>query len=148
MARDIFKSFRSPSGETMILEKNLFIEAVLPNSIIRKLSDEEMNVYRKPFYKSGEDRRATLSWPREIPIDGEPKNVVEIVSNYSKWIKDSPIKKLFINADPGSILVGEQREYCRTWKNQDEITVKGKHFLQEDSPDEIGKAIKNWITID
>ncbi len=148
MARDIFKGFRSPSGETMILEKNLFIEAVLPNSIIRKLSDEEMNAYREPFLRSGEDRRATLSWPREIPIDGEPKNVVEIVSNYSKWIKDSPIKKLFINADPGSILVGEQREYCRTWKNQDEITVKGKHFLQEDSPSEIGKAIKNWITID
>jgi len=145
LAKNIFQGFRSSAGEELILEKNLFIEGVLPNSIIRNLSKEEMSVYREPFLKSGENRRPTLSWPREIPIDGSPKNMVEIVSRYGKWLKDSDTPKLFINADPGSILVGKQREYCRTWKNQTEVTVKGKHFLQEDSPDEIGKHISQWL---
>jgi haloalkane dehalogenase len=145
LARNIFQGFRSNAGEKLILEKNLFIEGVLPNSIIRNLSKKEMDVYREPFLKSGEDRRPTLSWPREIPIDGSPKNMVEIVSRYAKWLKDSDIPKLFINAEPGSILVGDQREYCRTWKNQTEVTVSGKHFLQEDSPDEIGRYISQWL---
>ena len=144
LARNIFKGFRSSSGEELILEKNMFIEGVLPNSIIRNLSEEEMAVYRKPFINPGEDRRPTLSWPREIPIDGNPENVVEIVSRYAKWLENSDIPKLFINADPGSILVGEQREYCQTWKNQIEVTVKGRHFLQEDSPNEIGESIRKW----
>ena len=144
LARNIFKGFRSSSGEELILEKNMFIEGVLPNSIIRNLSEEEMAVYRKPFIKPGEDRRPTLSWPREIPIDGNPENVVEIVSRYAKWLENSDIPKLFINADPGSILVGKQREYCQTWKNQIEVTVKGRHFLQEDSPNEIGESIRKW----
>ena len=144
LARNIFKGFRSSSGEELILEKNMFIEGVLPNSIIRNLSEEEMAVYRKPFIKPGEDRRPTLSWPREIPIDGNPENVVEIVSRYAKWLENSNVPKLFINADPGSILVGEQREYCRTWKNQTEVTVTGRHFLQEDSPNEIGESIRKW----
>ena len=145
LARNIFQGFRSNAGEKLILEKNLFIEGVLPNSIIRNLSKKEMDVYREPFLKSGEDRRPTLSWPREIPIDGSPKNMVEIVSRYAKWLKDSDIPKLFINAEPGSILVGDQREYCRAWKNQTEVTVSGKHFLQEDSPDEIGRYISQWL---
>jgi len=145
LARNIFQGFRSNAGEKLILEKNLFIEGVLPNSIIRNLSKKEMDVYREPFLKSGEDRRPTLSWPREIPIDGSPKNMVEIVSRYAKWLKNSDIPKLFINAEPGSILVGDQREYCRTWKNQTEVTVSGKHFLQEDSPDEIGRYISQWL---
>ena len=144
LARNIFKGFRSSSGEELILEKNMFIEGVLPNSIIRNLSEEEMAVYRKPFIKPGEDRRPTLSWPREIPIDGNPENVVEIVSRYAKWLENSDVPKLFINADPGSILVGKQREYCQTWKNQIEVTVKGRHFLQEDSPNEIGESIRKW----
>lgn len=144
-ATNIFQAFRSNAGEELILNKNIFIEGVLPNSIIRNLDEEEMEAYRKPFLKSGEDRRPSLSWPREIPIENEPKNVTKIVSRYSKWLENTEIKKLFINADPGSILVGKQREFCRTWKNQTEITVKGKHFIQEDSPDDIGKAIKDWI---
>ena len=144
LARNIFKGFRSSSGEELILEKNMFIEGVLPNSIIRNLSEEEMAVYRKPFINPGEDRRPTLSWPREIPIDGNPENVVEIVSRYAKWLENSDVPKLFINADPGSILVGKQREYCQTWKNQIEVTVKGRHFLQEDSPNEIGESIRKW----
>jgi len=145
-ARGIFKGFRSESGESLILEKNMFIEAVLPNSIIRKLKSDEMEIYRKPFTKKGEDRRPMLSWPREIPIEGSPENVVKIVSNYSEWLKISSLKKLFINADPGSILTGKQREFCRTWVNQKEVTVKGRHFLQEDSPNEIGVAIRNWMS--
>ena len=145
-ARGIFKGFRSESGESLILEKNMFIEAVLPNSIIRTLKSDEMEIYRKPFTKKGEDRRPMLSWPREIPIEGSPENVVKIVSNYSEWLKISSLKKLFINADPGSILIGKQREFCRTWVNQKEVTVKGRHFLQEDSPNEIGVAIRNWMS--
>jgi len=145
-ARRIFKGFRSESGESLILEKNMFIEAILPNSIIRKLNTDEMEMYRKPYSKQGEDRRPMLSWPREIPIEGSPENVVKIVSKYSEWLKKSSLKKLFINADPGSILVGKQREFCRTWDNQEEVTVKGRHFLQEDSPNEIGVAIKNWMS--
>lgn len=145
-ATNIFKAFRSNAGEELILNKNIFIEGVLPNSIIRQLNTEEMAIYREPFLKSGEDRRPTLSWPREIPIDGSPENVNKIISRYAKWLEKSDIPKLFINAEPGSILVGKQREYCRTWKNQTEITVPGKHFLQEDSPDEIGKNISKWLS--
>jgi haloalkane dehalogenase len=143
-ARRIFEGFRSPEGEFMILEKNLFIEAVLPGSIIRKLSDEEMNVYRRPFRNVGEDRRPTLTWPRQIPLNGTPKDVVEIVQSYANWMASNDLPKLFINADPGAILVGAQREFCRNWKSQIEITVKGNHFLQEDSPHEIGEAVAAW----
>ena len=144
-ATNIFKAFRSASGEELILNKNLFVEGVLPNSIIRKLSTEEMDAYREPFLNSGEDRRPTLSWPREIPINNSPDNIIKIVNKYSKWLENSNIPKLFINADPGSILVGSQREYCRTWKNQMEVTVPGKHFLQEDSPHAIGNSISEWL---
>ena len=144
-ATNIFKAFRSASGEELILNKNLFIEGVLPNSIIRKLSIKEMDAYREPFLNSGEDRRPTLSWPREIPINNSPENIIKIVNKYSKWLENSNIPKLFINADPGSILVGSQREYCRTWKNQMEVTVPGKHFLQEDSPHAIGDSISEWL---
>ncbi|HEY4345235.1 MAG TPA: haloalkane dehalogenase [Parvibaculum sp.] len=143
-ARRIFEGFRSPEGEKMILEKNLFIEAVLPGSILRKLSDEEMNVYRRPFKEPGEDRRPTLSWPRQIPLDGQPADVVDIAQSYADWMASTGIPKLFINADPGAILIGAQREFCRSWKNQTELTVKGNHFLQEDSPHEIGEAVAKW----
>lgn len=145
MMRQLFQGVRSPAGETMILEKNLFVEGVLPNSIKRKLSDEEMAVYRQPFLNAGEGRRPTLSWPRELPIDGEPADVVEIVKAYGEWLKNSDVPKLFVNAEPGAILRGPLRDYCRTWKNQTEVTVEGIHYVQEDSPDEIGKAISTWL---
>lgn len=143
-ARQVFQGFRSEAGEAMVLDKNIFVERVLPSSALRDLTDEEMNVYRRPFQEMGEDRRPTLTWPRQIPIDGEPKDVHDIVAGYSSWMAASELPKLFVNADPGSILVGAQREFCRTWKNQQEVTVAGLHFLQEDSPHEIGKAIADW----
>jgi len=144
-ARRAFQGFRSPAGEDMILDKNMFVERVLPGSILRKLAEEEMAEYRRPFARPGEDRRPTLSWPRQIPIDGEPADVVEVVEDYSAWLAKSDIPKLFINADPGSILVGRQRELCRAWPNQTEITVPGLHFLQEDSPDAIGRAVADFV---
>ncbi len=143
-ARRIFEGFRSDKGEEMILDKNLFVEAVLPGSILRKLTPEEMEVYRRPFRTPGEDRRPTLTWPRQIPLDGEPAFVVDVVQSYADWLSTTDIPKLFVNADPGAILIGAQREFCRTWKNQTEVTVKGNHFLQEDSPHEIGEAIAKW----
>ena len=143
-ARGVFQGFRSPAGEEMALDKNVFVEKVLPGSIIRELSDEEMNIYRKPFAEQGEDRRPTLTWPRQIPIEGTPVEVVALVSSYADWLSQSDVPKLFVNAAPGAILIGEQREFCRSWPNQEEVTVKGNHFLQEDSPDEIGKAIAEW----
>ncbi|MDG1025897.1 MAG: haloalkane dehalogenase [Gammaproteobacteria bacterium] len=143
-ARGVFQGFRSEAGEEMVLEKNTFIERVLPGSILRELSEEEMKVYRRPFQKKGEDRRPTLSWPRQIPIDGEPENVVDIVQDYADWLTVAELPKLFINAEPGAILTGPQREFCRSWPNQTEVTVSGTHFIQEDSPHEIGKAIAHW----
>ncbi len=143
-AVEIFKALRSPAGDDMILNKNIFVERILPGSIIRKLGDDEMNVYRKPYLQPGESRRPTLTWPREIPLDGEPADVVAIVSSYSKWLEKSATPKLFVNADPGAILTGAQREYCRTWPNQREVTVNGVHFIQEDSPHESGRALADW----
>jgi len=143
-ARQIFQGFRSEAGEFMVLEKNLFIERVLPGSVIRKMSDEEMDAYRRPFREPGEDRRPTLSWPRQIPIDGEPADVTAVVEAYSEWLRETGVPKLFINAEPGAILIGRQREFCRGFRNQAEVTVPGIHFIQEDSPHEIGEAIANW----
>ena len=143
-ATPIFQAFRSPAGEEMVLEKNVFVERVLPGSIIRDLSDEEMAEYRRPFAEGGERRRPTLTWPREIPLDGEPADVVEIVQDYADWLSGSDVPKLFVNADPGAILIGPQREFCRSWPNQTEVTVAGNHFLQEDSPGEIAAAIASW----
>ena len=140
----IFKGFRSSAGEEMIMKKNLFVEAVLPGSILRKLTEEEMEVYRRPFILP-EHRFPTLKWPREIPIDGEPEDVAEVVADYAEWLSVSNIPKLFIDADPGAILTGEQRDFCRNWPNQTEIKVSGSHFVQEDSPNEIGKAIYEWM---
>ena len=143
-AKGIFQGFRSDAGESLVLEKNYFVERVLPGSIIRRLSDEEIEEYRRPFINPGEDRRPTLSWPREIPIEGQPANVCEIVNQYAEWMQTNDIPKLFINAEPGAITTGRIRDFCRSWKNQTEVTVKGVHFIQEDSPDDIGKAISTW----
>ncbi len=144
-ARGIFQSLRSEQGEDMVLNRNLFVEAILPASILRDLTDEEMDEYRRPFRDSGEDRRPTLTWPRQIPIEGEPADVVEIVQGYASWLAESALPKLFVNADPGTILTGEQREFCRSWPNQTEVTVAGSHFIQEDSATEIGKALSAWM---
>ena len=144
-ATRIFEGFRSESGDAMILDNNLFVERVLPGSIIRELTDQEMDAYRKPFLEPGESRRPTLTWPREIPLDGQPPDVVSIVDEYSAWLSESDVPKLFVDAYPGAILTGSQREFCRTWPNQTEVKVKGTHFVQEDSPDEIGHAIAMWI---
>lgn len=143
-AKDIFQSMRSEAGEDIVMVKNLFVEAILPSAIIRDLAAEEMNEYRRPFVDP-DDRRPTLTWPQQIPIDGEPADVVEIVQSYADWLSSSTVAKLFINADPGSILTGPQREFARSWPNQTEVTVSGRHFVQEDSPNEIGEAIAAWL---
>ncbi len=128
----------------MVLENNVFVEAVLPGSVLRDLSAEEMAVYRRPFSEPGEGRRPTLTWPRQIPLDGEPQEVVDIVSDYAQWLGQCDLPKLFVNAEPGAILTGSVREICRSWPNQTEVTVSGNHFIQEDSPDEIGTALRDW----
>jgi len=144
-ARKVFQAMRSPAGEEMVLAKNVFVERILPASVLRGLAQEEMERYREPFRMPGESRRPTLTWPREIPIEGEPADVVALVDDYARWLSGTPIPKLFVNANPGSILVGPQREFCRAWPNQQEVTVKGSHFVQEDSPAEIGDAIAKFL---
>jgi haloalkane dehalogenase len=144
-ARKIFQAMRSPAGDEIVLQKNVFVERILPASIERSLTDAEMARYRAPFSEAGESRRPTLTWPREIPIDGEPADVVAIVERYAAWLATSPVPKLFINGEPGSILVGAQREFCRQWPNQREVTVRGRHVLQEDSPAEIGHAVATFL---
>ncbi len=145
-AKPVFQGFRSEAGEVMVLEKNIFVEKVLPGSVLRGLTEEEMAVYRGPFVEPGEDRRPTLTWPRQIPLAGEPADVVGIVQDYADWLAASDLPKLFVNAEPGAILIKRQRDFCRTWPNQTEVTVKGSHFIQEDSPDEIAAAIKSWLS--
>lgn len=140
----IFKGFRSDKGEDLILNRNMFIEAVLPSSVMRGLGEAEMAHYRAPF-STPDDRQPTLNWPRQIPIEGEPPHMVELVTAYGQFMAQAPFPKLFINADPGSILIGRQREFCRSWPNQTEVTVRGTHFIQEDSPVEIGQAVAHWL---
>jgi len=143
-ATPIFQGFRSDKGEAMILDRNMFVERVLPGSVLRKLSEAEMAEYRRPFAER-EDRWPTLTWPRQIPIAGEPADVVQIVGDYSKWMAENDLPKLFVNAEPGAILIGAVREFCRGWKNQTEVTVPGSHFIQEDSGPAIGRAVADWI---
>jgi haloalkane dehalogenase len=142
---NMFQGFRSPAGEHMVLEQNLWIEGVLPALIQRQLSDEEMDHYRLPFARAGEDRRPTLSWPRELPVEGDPADVTAIVNEYGTWLAGSDVPKLFINAEPGEIINDRVREIIRTWPSLTETTVSGRHFIQEDSPDEIGQAIAHFV---
>jgi haloalkane dehalogenase len=142
-SRAFFQAMRSPAGEALVLEQNAFVER-LPGGMLRTLSDEEMEEYRRPFREPGEGRRPTLTWPRQLPIEGEPADVVAIVEAYGDWLRTSPVPKLFVSGDPGAILTGEQREFVRAWPNQTEVMVRGRHFLQEDSPDEIGQAVAEW----
>jgi haloalkane dehalogenase len=143
-ATPVFQGFRSDKGEAMILDRNLFVERVLPGSVLRKLTEAEMAEYRRPFLER-RDRWPTLTWPRQIPIAGEPADVVAIVEAYSQWMAQNDIAKLFVNADPGAILIGSLREFCRSWKNQTEVTVPGSHFIQEDSGPAIGQAVAGWL---
>jgi haloalkane dehalogenase len=144
-ARGTFQALRSEAGEQMILEQNFFVEAIVPRSVLRGLTDEEMAHYRRPFAGPGEGRRPTLTWPRQIPVEGEPADVTEIVSSYAQWLARSTVPKLFVNGEPGAALTGALREFCRSWPAQTEVTVRGLYFLQEDSPNEIGQAIVTWM---
>ena len=146
VARRVFQGMRSPAGEEMVLEKNVFVERLLPGAVLRGLTEAEMAVYRRRYVQAGESRRPTLAWPREIPLDGEPADVVAIVDAYARWLVGSAVPKLFVNAEPGFLLTGAPREFCRAWPNQREVTVRGSHFVQEDSPDEIGRAISLFVT--
>jgi haloalkane dehalogenase len=143
-ATPIFQGFRSDKGEAMILERNMFVERVLPGSVLRKLSEAEMTEYRRP-YREAADRWPTLTWPRQIPISGEPADVAQIATDYAQWMAANDIPKLFVNADPGAILVGAPRDFCRSWRNQTEVTVPGSHFIQEDSGPAIGQAVAGWM---
>ena len=143
--RPVFQGFRSPAGEKLVLENNIFVEQVLPGAILRDLTEEEMTVYRRPYLEPGESRRPTLTWPRQIPIEGEPAEVVEIVEAYGAWLQETQIPKLFVNAIPGALITGKLRELARSLPNQTEVTVQGVHFIQEDSPAEIAEAIAGWL---
>jgi haloalkane dehalogenase len=145
-ATGIFQAMRSDAGEQIVLEKNVFVERILPASVLAPLDEQTMVEYRRPFLSAGEDRRPTLTWPREIPIAGEPADVTEIVADYAAWMASAPVPKLFIDADPGSILVGRQRQVCLAWSNQSTVTVRGSHFVQEDSGPQIGRAIASWLS--
>ena len=129
----------------MVLQKNIFVENLLPGAILRRLSDDEMAAYRAPFANAGEDRRPILTWLRQIPIEGETSEVVRVADDCGRWPADSRIPKLFINAEPGAVLTGRRREFCRTWPNQTEVTVEGIHFIQEESPDKIGEALAGFV---
>jgi haloalkane dehalogenase len=145
-ARPMFEALRSPAGDAMVLERNLFVERVLPGSVLRQLTEDEMAEYRRPFAEPGESRRPTLTWPRQIPIDGEPADVDAIVRSYSEWMATAAMPKLFIRGEPGALLgTGPGVDFCRTWPQQKEVTVAGIHFLQEDSPDAIGQALVDWL---
>jgi haloalkane dehalogenase len=144
-ARKIFQAMRSPAGEDIVLRKNAFVERILPASVLRALGPDEMDAYRRPWREPGEARRPMLQWPREIPIDGEPGDVAAIVDGYGRWLAASPLPKLFVDAEPGTILVGRQRQFCRAWSHQREVTVRGLHFVQEDAPAEIGGAVADFV---
>jgi haloalkane dehalogenase len=140
----IFRALRSERGETMALDDNFFVETVLPRSVQRALSAEEMEAYRKPFAER-ESRRVTLQFARELPIEGEPPHVVAVVEAYARWLAKSPVPKLFVNTEPGALLTGRAREFCRAWPNQREVTVAGSHYVQEDSPQMIGQALRSFV---
>lgn len=140
-----FTRMRSAEGEHLVLEENFFIEQFFPHGIKRTLTDEEMAEYRRPFSTAGEGRRPSLTWPRQMPLDGAPPEVVEVVEKYGAWLAEGTVPKLFVNAEPGAILSGPMREFCRSWPNQTEVTVSGLHFVQEDSPNEIAEAILEWL---
>ena len=141
----LFRPLRSQDGERLVLADNVFVERVLPAGTLRELTDEEMTAYRAPYREPGESRRPTLTWPREIPIDGTPADVTALVTANAAWMAESPVPKLFVNGDPGALLTGPLREQCRRWPNQTEVTVPGLHFLPEDSAPLIAAALTRWL---
>jgi haloalkane dehalogenase len=144
--RPFLEALRSEAGEKLVLQENFFIEKILPGAVLRTLSTEEMTEYRRPFAEPGEGRRPTLTWPREIPIEGDPADTTAIVGAYADWLATSDVPKLFLKAEPGALLGGGANlDTVRKWPAQIEVTVKGVHFIQEDSPDEIGHAIADWM---
>ena len=144
--RPFLQALRSEAGEKMVLQENFFIEKIVPGAVLRALTPEEMNEYRRPFAEPGEGRRPTLTWPREIPIEGDPADTAAIVAAYAEWLASSDVPKLFVKAEPGALLgSGVNLDTVRKWPAQSEVTVQGVHFIQEDSPDEIGEAIANWM---
>jgi haloalkane dehalogenase len=140
----MFRALRSPEGERLIFDENFFVETVLPKGVNRSLSDAEMDAYRRPFGDRA-SRVPMLAWPRELPIEGEPADVVALVECYGAWLEQSDVPKLWVNADPGSLLTGRARELCRRFPNQREVTVKGIHYVQEDCPAEIGQALRMFL---
>lgn len=142
---DFVKAVRTDAGESLVLGRNRLIERFIPIGVRDPLANDVMAEYRRPYELSGEDRRATLTLMREIPIEGQPAAVVDIVKRNQTWLESSPVKKLFIDADPGFYLSGRSREICRSWPVQSTLTVPGIHLLQEDSGAEIGKAIAEWL---
>ncbi|TCC64619.1 haloalkane dehalogenase [Kribbella pittospori] len=144
-APELFRKLRGPEGEQLVLEQNVFVETVLPSGILRTLRDDELAVYRAPYEQPGESRRPTLTWAREIPIDGTPADVHDIVAANATWMAAAPVPKLFINAEPGALLTGPLREQCRRWPHQREVTVAGLHFLPEDSAADIAAALLDWL---
>jgi len=144
--RPALQALRSDAGEVMVLRDNFFIEKILPGAVLRTLSAEEMAWYRRPFAEPGEGRRPTLTWPREIPIDGEPPDVTAIVAASADWLSTSGVPKLFFKGEPGAVLAKEEDlAFIRRLPALTEVTVAGRHYLQEDSPDEIGRAVSGWI---
>lgn len=143
--RQQFSFVRSPEGQRQVLQSNFFVEKVLPAGVLRHLSNDEMSAYRAPFSEPGDARLATAIWPLELPIEGEPADVVQVMKDYGAWLANSPLPKLFIDTTDGSLLIGTQREFCRTWPNQTEVLVRGAHHAQEDSPKEIGTAVAEFI---
>ena len=141
----LFEALRSPAGERLILEQNVYVEAAIPAQVLRKLREDEMDAYRAPFREPGESRRPILSLCRDVPVDGTPRDVDEAERAYAAWLASSPLPKLFVNVEPGSFLVGALRDFCRSWPNQEEVTVPGLHFAPEDSPDAIGRALAAWL---
>ena len=140
----LFRRFRSDEGEELVLQQNFFVEKVLPAMVIRDLTQEELDEYRRPYQTPGEDRRPTLTWPREIPIEGAPADVLGVMDENAAWLAKAPFPKLFINTEPGAVLVGKHKDICRSWPKLSEVTVKGLHYCHEDSPDEIGTALAEW----
>ena len=140
--RAFFQGQRTAQGEDLILRQNLFIEYLLP---LRHISEEAIKVYRRHYRNPGLSRMPMLAWTRDLPIAGEPADVVAIVEDYARWLATSPIPKLFIDADPAGFLIGAQREFCRTWPNQETVLVKGAHFLQEEAPDEVGRSLARFV---
>ena len=144
LVQELFRRFRSEDGEQLVLQENHFVEQVLPAMVIRDLREEEMTEYRRPYRTPGEDRRPTLTWPREIPIEGEPADTLAVIEENDAVLRASPLPKLFINTEPGAVLVGEHRDIIRRWPHQTEVTVAGLHYCHEDSPHEIGRALADW----